>query len=59
MLDIRSLVTDRRVLDTMEILGAAHLGKVSVTIEEVESAYDSGNTEIIEMVDYILFDERD
>ena len=58
MLDIRSIVTDQRVLDTIEILGAAHFGTVTATIEEVESAYNAGHPTIKEMVDYIIFDER-
>lgn len=59
MLDIRSIVTDERVLSTIEFIGACHLNQVSATIEEVESAYNAGHPGIKDAIDYILFDEAE
>ena len=56
-LDIRAIVTDDRVLTTIEFLGACHLNQVSATIKQVESAYNAGHPGIKDMIDYVLFDE--
>ncbi len=57
MLDIRSIVKDEAVINCILTLGAIRLNKVSVTIEEVEAAYNNGHVDIKEDIDYIIFDE--
>lgn len=59
MLDIRSIVKDEAVINCILTLGAIRLNKSSVTIEEVEEAYNNGHTEIREDIDYIIFDEAE
>jgi len=57
MLDIRAIVKDEAVINCILTLGAVRLNKPSVTIEEVEEAYNNGHPEIREDIDYIIFDE--
>ena len=55
MLDLRAIIKDEAVINCILTLSAIRLNKVSVTIEEVEEAYNEGNQEVKEDIDYIIF----
>lgn len=59
MLDIGSIIKDEAVINCILTLGAIRLNKISVTIDEVEEAYNNGHVEIREDIDYIIFDEAE